>query len=151
LTDKFEKYQSPANKQIRITSAVGKRITSSRQRQSASNLPINDYEGETIKESAERQAKALVSISKSVQKGASRSSVKLNGPLKHSRDEAGKSRIVDTETTLVEAALKISENQHLSIAPRSGAMTSFNIPTSMGGKRRVHQDGLKMLDNHYEM
>jgi hypothetical protein len=51
----------------------------------------------------------------------------------------------------LEAALRVSENQHLAIAPRSGAMTSLNIPTSMGGKRRVHTDGLKMLDQHYEM
>ena len=43
------------------------------------------------------------------------------------------------------------ENQHLSVAPRSGTMTSSHIPTTMGGKRRVHNEGLKMLDNHYEV
>jgi tRNA(Phe) wybutosine-synthesizing methylase Tyw3 len=27
----------------------------------------------------------------------------------------------------------------------------MNIPTSMGGKRRVHTEGLKMLDEHYSL
>ena len=45
--------------------------------------------------------------------------------------------------------LRIDDNETMSIAPRSGAITSVNIPTSMGGKRRVHTEGLKMLDQHY--
>ena len=37
----------------------------------------------------------------------------------------------------------------MSIASRSGAVTSVNLSTTMGGKRRVHTEGLKMLDEHY--
>ena len=37
----------------------------------------------------------------------------------------------------------------MSIASRSGAATSVNQSTTMGGKRRVHTEGLKMLDEHY--
>ena len=47
--------------------------------------------------------------------------------------------------------LRIDENTAMAIAPRSGAVTSMHIPTSMGGKRRVHTEGLKMLENHYQM
>ena len=48
--------------------------------------------------------------------------------------------------------MRISENnEHLSVAPRSGAKTSTSIPTSLGGKRRVHNEGVKMLDNHFEV
>ena len=60
-SERFDKYESPANKQIRITSAVGKRTTSASRmryatkgdhRSSSKQSASNDYEGETIKESA---------------------------------------------------------------------------------------------------
>ena len=69
-------------------------------------------------------------------------------PLKFSKDISGQSRIVDTEKL---SAIRVGDSEHLAIAPRSGAMTSAQISTSMGGKRRVHQEGLKMLDNHYQV
>lgn len=56
---------------------------------------------------------------------------------------------MDIEKSL--GAIRVGDNQHLSVAPRSGTMTSTFIPTSTGGKRRVHAEGLKMLDNHYEV
>lgn len=82
----------------------------------------------------------------------SRSHSRLNvgqftGGLKYSKDQSGKSRIVNTESMI--GGLRIDDNETMSIAPRSGAITSVNIPTSMGGKRRVHTEGLKMLDQHY--
>lgn len=39
----------------------------------------------------------------------------------------------------------------MAVAPRSGAVTSVNLPTTMGGKRRVHTEGLKMLDEQYSL
>lgn len=67
--------------------------------------------------------------------------------LKFSKDVSGRSRIVDTSMSVI----KLDENQSMSIAPRSGAVTSIHIPTTMGGKRRVHTEGLKMLDEQYSL
>ena len=69
---------------------------------------------------------------------------------------SGASRIIDTDKI---DALRVAEiNPHqAAIAPRSGAMTSTSLrqqttsTTLGGGKRRVHQEGLKMLDNHYRV
>mmetsp|Transcript_13590 Transcript_13590/g.18599 ORF Transcript_13590/g.18599 Transcript_13590/m.18599 type:complete len:186 (-) Transcript_13590:705-1262(-) len=44
-----------------------------------------------------------------------------------------------------------SDNQEMPMAPISGASIShLSIPVSYGGKRRVHAEGLKMLDQHYQ-
>mmetsp|Transcript_24806 Transcript_24806/g.30998 ORF Transcript_24806/g.30998 Transcript_24806/m.30998 type:complete len:186 (-) Transcript_24806:718-1275(-) len=44
-----------------------------------------------------------------------------------------------------------SDNQEMPMAPISGASIShLSIPASYGGKRRVHAEGLKMLDQHYQ-
>ena len=35
------------------------------------------------------------------------------------------------------------------VGPKSGNATTISIPQLGGGKRRVHTEGLKMLDNKY--
>ena len=67
--------------------------------------------------------------------------------LKFSKDYSGRSRIVDTSL----GSIALDQNQTMAVAPRSGAATSINLPTTMGGKRRVHTEGLKMLDEQYSL
>ena len=42
-----------------------------------------------------------------------------------------------------------ASDQFTSVGPKSGAATAISIPQVSGGKRRVHTEGLKMLDNKY--
>ena len=48
-------------------------------------------------------------------------------------------------------SLRVDQSNTMAVAPRSGAATSINIPTTMGGKRRIHTEGLKMLDEQYSL
>ena len=47
------------------------------------------------------------------------------------------------------SALRLGD-ETMSGAPRSGAITTVSLITaSLGGKRRIHADGLQMLENHF--
>jgi len=71
----------------------------------------------------------------------------LNEQLKYSKDPKGRSRIMNTSVV----TSNNSDNQEMPMAPISGASIShLSIPVSYGGKRRVHAEGLKMLDQHYQ-
>ena len=44
-----------------------------------------------------------------------------------------------------------SINELAPVAPTSGtSVSTLAIPISLAGKRRVHAEGLKMLDQHYQ-
>jgi len=38
-----------------------------------------------------------------------------------------------------------------SVGPRSGNAFQMKLPTSSLGNRRVHDEGMKMLENHYHL
>ena len=72
-----------------------------------------------------------------------------NEALKFSKDPTGRSRIMNTSVV----TSTHSSNNEMPMAPKSGAHTSvsqLSIPISLAGKRRVHAEGLKMLDQHYQ-
>ena len=42
-----------------------------------------------------------------------------------------------------------ASDQFSPVGPKSGNATAISVPQLGGGKRRVHTEGLKMLDNKY--